>query len=208
MIFTARQLQQMHKANGGGQIVLPYQARLTPLARDFLKAKKIEVGYSDNSRDSTNPGPGADDARLSDASYIWWSDGPCGAGKAAIVAQGRESALTPLPVANDEQHLVPAIQSIAREIKMGRASGAVVLVQTAARAALFANRCPSIRAVLGTCMDAVEQGVSLVAANMLIIEYPYKTFPQIRNLLSRFVRGNRKPSPEIEQQLKEMAGCA
>ena len=45
MIFTARQLEDLHKTNG--HIVLPYRARLTPLAHDWLKSKRITVGYSD-----------------------------------------------------------------------------------------------------------------------------------------------------------------
>jgi hypothetical protein len=43
MIFTARQLEDLHKANG--HVVLPYGARLTPLAVDWARAKKIVVGY-------------------------------------------------------------------------------------------------------------------------------------------------------------------
>ena len=43
MIFTARQLEDLHKSNG--HVVLPYGARLTPLAVDWARGKKIAVGY-------------------------------------------------------------------------------------------------------------------------------------------------------------------
>lgn len=224
MIFTARQLEDMHKSAGNsGRIVLPYRAKLTPLARDFLRMRKIEVGYSDavadktvpNSQDSTSPGlPVVVDHRLlnqlqqSTGQYLWWTDGPNGLAKAAIAAEERQSGLIALQIAHDDAHLISAIRSIAKEIKSQNAIGGVLLVQHAAKANLFANRCPSIRAVLGTCMETVEQGVNQIAANMLIIEYPYKNFSQIRNLLSRFLRAPRTLSPETEQQLRELASCA
>jgi hypothetical protein len=84
----------------------------------------------------------------------------------------------------------------------------VLLVQTGAAALLFANRCPSLRAVLGTCLEAVEQGLQQVAANVLIVEYPYKTLMQVKNVLGRFARGNRSAlSDEVQRQLQELASC-
>ena len=46
-----------------------------------------------------------------------------------------------------------------------------------------------------------------VAANVLIIEYPYKTLQQVRNMLGRFLRANRCLSDEAKQQLQELATC-
>ena len=41
MIVTARQLEDLYRANGSnGHVVLPYRARLTPLAQDWVKAKR------------------------------------------------------------------------------------------------------------------------------------------------------------------------
>ena len=89
-----------------------------------------------------------------------------------------------------------------------RAIGAILLVQNGALATIFTNRCPSLRAVLGTCLEAVEQGVQQAGANVLIIEYPYKTLQQMRNLLSRFTRGKRVLPEEVRRQLEELASCA
>lgn len=215
MILTARQLEDLHRQNGGnGHITLPYRARLTPLASDWLRAKKVIVGYSDVATPSTGNGteqiakpqtaaPGSS----STGAILWWCDGPCGPAKAAITAHEKESTLRSLDKPADATQLVPAIKRIASEVKSGRAGGAVLLVQNGAQATVFANRCPSLRAVLGTCMEAVEQGVQQVAANVLIIEYPYKTLQQIRNLLSRFTRGRHAVSDEVQRQLQELASC-
>ena len=48
MFVTARQLQDLHRSHGGnGQVTLPYRARLTPLAADYVRARKLVLGYSD-----------------------------------------------------------------------------------------------------------------------------------------------------------------
>ena len=74
-------------------------------------------------------------------------------------------------------------------------------------AVVYANRCPSLRAILGTCLDAVEQGVQQLAANVLVIEHPYKTLQQVKNMLSRFVRAKRGLSDDVKRQLQELATC-
>ncbi len=56
MIVTARQLEDLHRQSGGnGHVVLPYRARLTPLALDWVKAKRVALGYSDVSAASSAP---------------------------------------------------------------------------------------------------------------------------------------------------------
>src|SRR5258708_2828504 len=57
MIVTARQLEDLHKSNGGnGRVTLPYRARLTPLAADFVRARKLTVGYSEVATPATTTG--------------------------------------------------------------------------------------------------------------------------------------------------------
>src|SRR2546423_14390191 len=114
MILTARQLEDLHKSTGGnGHLTLPYRARLTPLACDWVKARKIVLGYSDV------PAPGAantiaappveplaashspDQQRKYEpasgpsgaAPYLWRCDGPCGPAKAALTAHEKELRL-------------------------------------------------------------------------------------------------------------------
>src|SRR3954451_19436018 len=99
MFLTARQLEDLHRANGSnGHLVLPYRARLTPLAADWGRARKIALGYSDdgarpeNGKATANESPtplavsqaptaaastGASTAPSAGA-ILWWCDGPCG----------------------------------------------------------------------------------------------------------------------------------
>ena len=207
MIVTARQLEDLLKQNGGGlHVTLPYRARLSPMAADWVKAKKLVLGYSDG--EATKPAapqPAAQPQSSNAAgAFLWWCDGPSGPAKAALTGHGKEAPLRQI----DSQKLIPAIKQIATEIKSGSASGGMLMVQNAALATIYANRCPSLRAILGSCMEAVEQGVQAAAANVLIIEYPYKTLQQMRNLLSRFTRGKRELSEDVRRQLAELASCA
>lgn len=212
MIVTARQLEDYHRQNGGnGQITLPYRARLTPLASDWVRSRKIAIGYSDveiTTGKRVEQSPATPAASSSDGSFLWWCDGPCGPAKAAVAAQAKESGLTALDRPADAKQLVSVVKQVAQSLKQGKHPGAIMLVQNGALATIFANRCPSIRAVLGTCLEAVEQGVQQAAANVLIIEYPYKTLQQMRNLLSRFIRGKRQLGEDVRRQLEELATCA
>ena len=94
MIVTARQLDDLHRASGGnGHVTLPYRARLTPLAADWVKARKVDLGYSDldGSEKPANPQSAEKPAESSVGGFVYWCDGPCGPAKAALSAQAKES---------------------------------------------------------------------------------------------------------------------
>src|SRR5260370_36964069 len=100
MIYTARQLQDLHKGNANGQLVLPYGARLTPLAADWAKSKKIAVGYSDVEVVKTASAAMAANVEskpvipATAGALLWRCDDPCGAAKAAIAAHAQEANQT------------------------------------------------------------------------------------------------------------------
>jgi ribose 5-phosphate isomerase RpiB len=123
------------------------------------------------------------------------------------MAVGRESSLAELDKPADVRQLPTVVKHLSAQVKAGHAAGGILMVQSAAGALVLANRCPSLRAIVGTCLQTVEQGIAQVAANVLVIEYPYQTLQQIRNLLSRFVRANRQVSDELNRQLGELASC-
>lgn len=220
MYITARQLEDLHKSHGGnGHVTLPYRARLTPLASDFVRLRKLVVGYADvlavqaggtisvakSTSVSAPPIQSAGDRPK--GSFLWWCDGPSGPAKAAIVAEEKQSGVRPLAVPADARQIVTVIKTLAAEIKSGGSAGGVLLVQNAATAIVLANRCPSLRAIIGSCLEAVEQGISQVAANVLVIEYPHKTLQQTRNMLARFLRAPRTLSEATRLQMEELAKC-
>ena len=209
MIFTARQLEDLHKSNG--HVRLPIGARLTPLATDWLRHRNIRAVYDGHSLASPPKAeasvPVASNAPSANDAILWWCDGPCGPAKAAIASATRESNLQPMNVNSEPKYLVTAIKHLAGELKDDRAAAGILLVQTGASAVVYANRCRSLRAILGTCREAVQQGVDQLAANVLIIETPYQTLSQVRNLLSQFIRARRTLSDDVKRQLAELASC-
>lgn len=211
MIITARQLEDLHRSHGGnGLVTVPYRARLTPLAVDWARAKKVSVGYGDvppANGSAAAAVPSAAPSAPAAGSFVWWCDGPCGPAKAAVVAEEKQSQLAPLEHPADPRQLVAVIKSIALGVKSGKTAGGVILVSNGAAAVVFANRCPSLRAILGTSLEAVEQGVRNIAANVLVVEYPRLTMQQTRNLLSRFLRSPRTLDEQTRRQIEELAAC-
>jgi ribose 5-phosphate isomerase RpiB len=221
MIVTARQLEDLHRQSGGkGQIVLPYRARLTPLAQDWVRSKRVALGYSDAAiasaaaptaepkKDACCTKCAHDTGPCCSTTFLWWCDGPCGPAKAALTIHEKESGVKPLDTLPGANQIVSVVKKIAAEVKAGHAAGGILMVQNGAGAMVYANRCPSLRAVLGTCMEAVEQGVQQVAANVLVIEYPYKTLQQMKNMLGRFVKAKRELSEDVKRQLQDLSSCA
>ncbi len=221
MIFTARQLQDLHRTNG--HVTVPVGARVTPLGQDWLRSRKISLRHETNGAVPSAPAASAAGEAPTAAmelkpplpasnvalpgALLWWCDGPCGQAKGAIAAQSRETSLSPLDLPPKPDNLLPAIKRIAADVKSGRTAGGVLLVQSGAAAVVYANRCPSLRAILGTCRQSVEQGVQQLAANVLVVEYPYHSLPQVRNILIPFVRGVRELSDDVKRQLQELANC-
>src|SRR5688500_13098547 len=219
MIFTARQLEDLHRPNGNGQLVLPYGARLTPLASDWVRSRKINVGYGPDEIVKTNSSkasavpeanrakPQAEGSARGAGSFLWWCDGPCGAAKAAVGALGKESNVAAIDILPEPRQLVPVIKRLAIGVKSGDAAGGVLMLQSGGAAIVLANRCPSLRAILGTTFESLEAGIAAVAANVLVLEYPRKSFSEIRNLVSRFIRAPRELGDEVKRQLQEVASC-
>ena len=215
MIVTARQLEDLHRQNGAnGHVTLPFRARLSPLAADWVRSKKLVVGYSDGDPQSAKPSAPAPAGLSASAgqpattgSVLWWCDGPCGPAKAALVAHEKESSLRALELPQDAKRIGAVVKTLASEVKSGRSQAGVLMVRTGAAAVVFANRCPSLRAVLGTCLDAVEHGAQQVAANVLVVEYPHQTLQQMRNMLGRFTRARLELNEDVRRQLEELATC-
>ena len=215
MFVTVRNLEDLYRQSGSnGHVVLPYRARLTPLAQDWVRAKRVAVGYSDGEaqapqvRAATPAGAAASAAVSSPAgATLWWCDGPCGPAKAALVAFEKESSLRALDVPQDARRVAEVVKLIAQQVKSGGAQAAILMVQAGAVATVFANRCPSLRAVLGTCLESVEQGIQQLGANVLVIEYPHRTLQQMKNMLGRFVRAKRELPEDVRRQLQELASC-
>jgi hypothetical protein len=189
------------------------------MAADWARGAKVTIGYGDaapqlKKAESPTPArrgdlPGlskVEGSRREAPGFLWWSDGPCGPAKAAITMESRQTPMRELePPANGG--LFWSIKALAAEVKAGKAAGGILLVESAAAAVILANRCASLRAIVGTTLVSVEQGIKQYAANVLVIEHPRLSLAQVRNLLSRFVRGGAALSDEAKKRIEELASC-
>lgn len=191
-IITARQLAD------SGQTVfsLAPGARLTPLAVDYIREKKLTLHRLTSE---------AAAAGSVNTTWHWWIAGHCSAVQQLTGAM--RSRLSPLSPTGQTAGLAKAILNLARLVRSGRSNGAVLFVHSAAQAACFANRCPSLRAVVGTCGEAVQQGIDQLAANVLIVEYPHQGPRAMRAMVEQFIHTARPSLPTIDRHLQELAQC-
>jgi len=210
MIFTARQLEALLRSDG--RIVLPCRARLTPLAQDWLRAKKITVGYSDEDPQLNAPAgvvtPATNAKRqvaATSAGVLTWCDGPSGTAKAALSQVAREANLSPITIHEEASNLRYALKHLATEVKAGRFAVGIVVVKRAGAATVRANRYASLRAIVGTSLQSVEAGLNDVAANVLVLESDQHTLLQLRNMIARFVKGQRQPEDNLTRELNDAA---
>jgi hypothetical protein len=195
-IITAKQLEKL-----AGKVRLGPGARLTPLAADLVKQRKLVIERVDIKASSAAGAPAA----VASDNWLWWMDGHCPIAEA--VMQEFKDKFAPLATRRQNAALVEAVRSISRKVREGQAAGGVIFVHSAAQANCFANRCGNLRAVLGTSDLAVEQGVKLLGANVMIVEYPMHGHRSMRALVERFLQTPRSNQPDVEAQLRELGSC-
>lgn len=206
MFITARQLEQMLRDNG--TIVLPAGARLTPGAHDLVRAKKLELSYDASAGKpqvqlttttslSTAPMP-------SGASFAYWCGTMSGTAKAAISMASREFNLRELPISGDAGSAIAAVRSTIEAIKSKQAVGGILIADHASILTALTNRSPHLRAIVGTSIAAIDQGLTQLGANVLIIEPGNLPLMIIRNFITKFIRSPRGMNAELAKALGEI----
>ena len=218
MIFTQRQLDQLLKLQG--KIVLPYRARLSPAAQDWVRHNKVAIGYDDSAfetaaKSASNQNPSAQWAMTNvnraakhTPRFLWWSDGPDGVCKAAVGMASREVKLESMAILEDASRAVSAVRTLSKAVHDGLAVGGVLIVKNAGPALIYTNKAADLRAVMSTTLAAVEESIATLAANVLVIERDKCSLIQLRNILVRFCRGERKIDPVMQSELDSLGrGC-
>jgi hypothetical protein len=194
--ITARALQEV----ASPIVTLAPGARLTPAAQDYVKEKKLTIeraGVVSPQGDQTVAAPSGD--------WVWWTDGACPAVR-QITGELR-TRMSKLPPAAKDSELASAVKQAASRVREGRAAGAILFVNSASLAGCFANRCSSLRAVVGTCGQATCQGVNKLGANTLIIEYPHHSYRSMSQMLDTFMNTPRPALSDVDRQLQELSQC-
>lgn len=198
-IITANQLKAAMDASNDGVALLARDARLTPLAADLArqhpeKIRRVDPGSSAPSASNAAPANGLP--------WVWWIDGSCPA-----VSKIVSTHSTQLRAAGAAVSLTQTVRDLASLVRSNQVAGGLLFVRNASRAMCYANRCTSLRAVVGTCFEAVEQGVDQLGANVLVLEYPYQGPHAMEAMVQRVLAQQPRVPAAIERELSDLHRC-
>lgn len=196
MIITQRQLERLAKS--GGTIVLPYRARLSPLAADYARHRGLTLGYAEVEAPAGVAAPTAPALP-----YLWWIEGASGAAQAALRNAARQRPLQPMAILGDATRVESAVRHLEGELRRGSVAGGVLAVRAAGLACVLANRSRHLRAVVATSLASVRDAMQRVAANVLILEHDALTLAQITNVVGLFATGVRQSDDALTRTLEE-----
>ena len=188
-VITASRLSGLE-----GTIYLAPGAQLSPLAMDMARQRRLEI-------QTISAAPKTPAA----AAWIYWMQGHCPSAARAI-EQLRGRAVADVRTSASQQ-LPAVIRAVAKEFSGGQTRLAVLFVPSAARAVCLANRCANIRAIVGTCRQAVQEGMEQLGANVLVMEYPHHGFKSMAELIGLFLTSSGRAPKDVESQLTELAAC-
>ncbi|NNM87277.1 MAG: hypothetical protein HKL95_02030 [Phycisphaerae bacterium] len=196
-LVTANRLKGLQ----GTVLYLAAGARLSPLAMDEVKQRKLRVERLAGDGSSGTPAIGTTQAG---ATWCCWVQGHC-ATAARVMEQYGGRPISVASVGNSKESLPRVIRRMARSLRQGEFRLAVVFVLTAGVAACMANRCEAVRAVVGTTIKGVEEGVAELGANLLVIEYPQHGYQAMAGMLAVFLRSTGAAPPLLERELLGLA---
>ena len=200
-IVTANRLQAAMDGSPDGVAVLAPDARLSPLANDL--ARKFPNRIRRATSTPSTGGPNPDNAAA--LPWLWWIDGACPV--VQEVTTQRRDRLRPASAPHTPSALTQVIRDLAAAIRSHQVAGGMLFVHNAARAMCLANRCGSIRAVVGTCGEAVEQGISELGANVLVVEYPHHGHRSASGMVERMLQQPPRVPPSVERELSDLHRC-
>jgi hypothetical protein len=186
---------------GGKEMVvsLAHDARLTPMANDLVRQAAGRVV-----RLAQGSAPVAS-TKATDLPWVWWIQGACPVVRDVMTQ--RAGRLRAVAAGQVEGQLGKAVREIAGAIRTRQAAGGLMFVPSGAKAVCFANRCSSIRAILGTCGESVEQGVKELGANVLIVEYPHHGYRSVTAMVDRIMGQAPVSLPAVERELSDLSKC-
>lgn len=196
-IITASQLQDAIDASSDGAAVVAHDAKLTPLANDLVRQHPEKI------RRASVIDPAVTSA--APAQWFYWIDGQCPV--ATQTVQQRSNMLRPLGTSHSSAALQNVIRDLAAAVKGHTIAGGVLFVPNAAMAMCYANRCTSLRAVVGTCGEAVEQGVNEIGANVLVIEYPHHGPRSMAAMVDRMLQQPPQVPTSVQRDLADLHRC-
>lgn len=205
-IVTANQLQQAIDATTDGVAHLAPDARLTPLASDLARQHPEKIcRHTPGAPQPAGLNHPQNQQNPATLPWLWWIEGQCGGVRDVTRTLG--GWLRPIAAGPHAAALPQVVRELASAIKGRQVAGGVLFVPNAARAMCYLNRCAAVRAVVGTCGEAVEQGIAAIGANVLVIEYPHHGARAMTAMAQRMLQQPPAAPPAVERDLADLHRC-
>jgi len=205
-IITQAQLQAAIAESPDGMAHLAIDAKLTPLAADYVRENPhavVRASVSANSVGSAAIGGSISKAGPSTQAYLAWASGHC-PGVQQLMADRRDM-LRHSSAPRSDQGLITVIQDIAKGVSSGDLTGGVLFVEDPAAALLYANRVPVLRAVQAHRPDRFAQAVKALAPNVIVMQYPRLTGEAMTQLFEIVVQQVGSASPVLLRTLTQLS---
>lgn len=161
-----------HRLNGHRELVLAPGTVVTPLAQEELRQNGVQV---------TRREPERRPAGTSAWGYAEEQPGPLV--RSAVQALAREGVeLRELPGAGEDLTCRWA-KAVAECVARGECAGGVLFCADAGLACCVANKVPGLRAVAVTTVGQAARASLALAANLVVVEMPGRTFFEVRQIL-------------------------
>jgi ribose 5-phosphate isomerase RpiB len=188
-LITANMLEQW--AQAGRPIVIPRDALITPAAQDWLRRANVPVTRESEAGGAAKTSYGLaaefDQPMIrSTAAAIEEAAGPYRRFEMASGA-GKESLIAAV-------ELCAAVA--ANQIERG-----IVLTNHPDSACVLANKLPNVRAMVGGGWRSVESACQTIGINVLIIPPGLRSFHEIKQMVGRFLKCERRTLPALERAI-------
>ncbi len=200
--------------NGRRELVVSARAIITPLAAEELRDRGVQVRRQDEEKAETaKPG----------SSWVLAQEKPDSLVVSVVRALERDGlqitewSREPRPTGSTEPRpsgsgeLIPARwgKIVAESLGKGQYRGVVVFCQDPGLVCCVANKVAGVRAVPVVSVAQAARSTLSLAANLLAVEMPGRTFFEIRQILRTVYRAGRGDCPqEVATILQELDGHA
>lgn len=114
-----------------------------------------------------------------------------------------------LPVIKESsQALCQWARQVAERLSRGEFRGVVLYCSDPGLVACVANKVPGLRAAAVSTVDQAARATFTLAANVLVVEMPGRTFFEIRQMLRLLLTSGTRCAGELAKTLEEMEGHA
>ncbi|GMV95916.1 MAG: RpiB/LacA/LacB family sugar-phosphate isomerase [Phycisphaerae bacterium] len=188
-VVTAKLLDELRRA--GTPIRLPKNALLTPAARDWFKDQAMPILWQEEGEPAARG-----------AGVVLDPAQPAMRAALALVERIAGSAELIAPAAGGPGPLASAVRRLCGKVNRREVARGVVFTPDPVVPLIVANKHDGVRAVLGTCLPAVETACRELGANVLVIDATRHATHLTRQMVERLMSGPTCPPAEMAAVLE------